>query len=359
MKFIFIVQGEGRGHMTQAITLYHLLKEAGHTVPKIIVGKSRRRKLPKFFRDQINDEIIELASPNFVTDRNNQSVDIYRTFVVCFAKTSIFLASITKIHKAVRKEKPDAIINFYDFLGGFYFFIRRPNVKHIAVAHQFLINHESFKFPKGRIYDRRSLLAGNWLASFGASKKLALSFQHFDDEPNKKLFVTPPLLRSIIQEQKITNEDHYLVYMVNDGYSKQVEDFHKKYPEIKIHCFWDKKKMPVEHKVDETLTFHQLDDKKFIQFMASCMGYLTTAGFESVCEAMYLGKPILMVPVKGHYEQSCNAIDAKRASAGISSDVFDLELLMDFIPNYRNISSEFQNWANQTSKTFLNHLTEE
>lgn len=45
--------------------------------------------------------------------------------------------------------------------------------------------------------------------------------------------------------------------------------------------------------------------------MAGCKAYASTAGFESVCEAMYLGKPILMVPA--HIEQDCNAYDAKKA----------------------------------------------
>lgn len=52
--------------------------------------------------------------------------------------------------------------------------------------------------------------------------------------------------------------------------------------------------------------------------MSSCRAYATTAGFESVCEAMYLGKPLLMVPA--HIEQDCNAYDAARGGAGIISD---------------------------------------
>lgn len=50
--------------------------------------------------------------------------------------------------------------------------------------------------------------------------------------------------------------------------------------------------------------------------MAGCRAYATTAGFESICEAMYLGKPVLMVPA--HIEQDCNAHDAMRAGAGLS-----------------------------------------
>lgn len=48
MKFLFIVQGEGRGHLTQALTLEeHLLRE-GHEVVEVLVGKSRNRELPTF-----------------------------------------------------------------------------------------------------------------------------------------------------------------------------------------------------------------------------------------------------------------------------------------------------------------------
>lgn len=80
--------------------------------------------------------------------------------------------------------------------------------------------------------------------------------------------------------------------------------------------------------MDDTLSFHQLDDVKFLRYMAGCKAYATTAGFESVCEAMYLGKPLLMVPA--HIEQDCNAYDAFRSGAGVISEEFDLERLLDF-----------------------------
>lgn len=63
------------------------------------------------------------------------------------------------------------------------------------------------------------------------------------------------------------------------------------------------------------LSFHQIDDVKFLNRMAGCRAYASTAGFESICEAMYLGKPVLMVPA--HIEQDCNAYDAYRSGAGI------------------------------------------
>ena len=48
MKFLFIVQGEGRGHLTQAITLEEILLRNGHEVVEVLVGKSSSRRLPDF-----------------------------------------------------------------------------------------------------------------------------------------------------------------------------------------------------------------------------------------------------------------------------------------------------------------------
>ena len=48
MKFLFIVQGEGRGHFTQAITLEEMLLRNGHEVVEVLVGKSSTRTLPGF-----------------------------------------------------------------------------------------------------------------------------------------------------------------------------------------------------------------------------------------------------------------------------------------------------------------------
>ena len=343
--------------MTQAISLFQILKQNGHEIGHVIVGKSKRRELPKFFLDQIDSPISQLESPNFVTDKNARSINIFRTLTSNLRKYRTFLNSVNEIDAIVQHEQPDAIINFYDFISGLYFLLKKPNVKHIALAHQFLLSHSSFQFPKGRIYDKSSLLIGNRLAAYGADKILGLSFQSMTDEPNKKLFVVPPLLRQKAKTAITSDGDHFLIYMVNHGYSEDVKTFHEIHPEIPMHCFWDKKDEPTELKVDDTLTFHQLDDDKFIQMMASCKGYQTTAGFESVCEAMYMGKPILMVPVKGHYEQACNALDATNAGAGVASEIFDLEVLLDYLPQHKDVGDTFRNWCKTSEDRFLEMLT--
>lgn len=49
MRFLFVVQGEGRGHFTQALVLSEILRNRGDQVIGVLVGKCRGRRLPAFF----------------------------------------------------------------------------------------------------------------------------------------------------------------------------------------------------------------------------------------------------------------------------------------------------------------------
>ena len=109
--------------------------------------------------------------------------------------------------------------------------------------------------------------------------------------------------------------------------------------------------------VDDTLTFHAIDGQRFLEFMARCKAIVTTAGFESVCEAAYLGKPALMIPQPNHYEQACNAIDGQRAGVGIADSSFNLDLLVSYLPNYDpQLSERFRAWHGQGYFMFLSAL---
>lgn len=343
--------------MTQALSLSQILRRNGHELVHVAVGKSPQRNIPAFFTEKIGAPITPLESPNFVTDKQHKSVKPFRTIVYSLLKSKNYRGSIDTIHQRVKETQPDVIVNFYDFLGGLYNYFHQPKAKFIVLAHQYLLNHPSFTFPQGKKLDRVSLMMANRITRLGADKILALSFQPFHDQPKKKMTVLPPLIRQEVTELETTDEGHILVYMVNPGYGEEVARFHALHPSIPLHCFWDKKDEPETLIVDESLTFHQLNDKKFIDKMASCRGYVTTAGFESVCEAMYLGKPTLMIPVEGHYEQSCNAVDGQKAGAGIPHHEFDLSVLVDYIPDYVDVSDKFQAWAQQNEKMFLAALT--
>jgi uncharacterized protein (TIGR00661 family) len=140
--------------------------------------------------------------------------------------------------------------------------------------------------------------------------------------------------------------------MVNCGYGEEVISFAKANPNLKIKAYWDKKEAAETESPLPNLSFHRIHDKKFLQDMAACKGLISTAGFESICEAMYLGKPVMVIPVAGQYEQACNALDVEAAGAGIVSENFDFGKFNQAITSINPNPAKIQNWNEKWSELF-------
>ncbi len=359
MKYIFIVQGEGRGHMTQAISLKNKLEPNGHEVPVVIVGKNPKRTIPSFFYQKIKTKVVSVDSPNFVFNKNNKKIIITRSIIYNLFFIFKYLKSLKTIKRIIRQTKPDVIINFYDLLGGLFYFFHHPNIPYYCIGHQYLIFHPHFPFPKKHHVDRFLLKINTRITSIHADKLLALSFREMPNYLTKKIFVVPPLLRKSVLTLKPKSEDFIHGYIVNQGYADDILNWHKKNPNIQAHFFWDKKEAEEETLIHRNLIFHKINDEKFLDYMNRCKGYASTAGFESICEAMYLGKPVLMIPTEGHFEQRCNALDAKLSGAGIQSDSFNLSKLMDYIPFHQKNNTKFKQWVKKTDQLILSLIISE
>ncbi len=359
MKFLFIVQGEGRGHMTQAIALRNMLVKNGHEVCAALVGKSERREIPAFFIEKIQAPITGFQSPNFVLDPKNKGLKIMETLKVNLLQGRKYIDNLKDIDKVVQEQKPDVIINFYDLLAGMYsfFYKDKRKFKFVCIGHQFLLQHPDFEFPTGHDIDRFLLNNNTIIASAKSDLNLALSFVPMPDVPKRHLYVVPPLLRQEVTGLKSENLDFLLGYMVNDGYAEEIIAWHEKNLHVKVVCFWDRKGVTDSYSPHQNLVFNKLNDVKFLEHMRTCSGYVSTAGFESICEAMYLGKPVMMIPTANHFEQLCNSFDAVKAGAGIRHDQFDMSRLVEYLPKHKDCQAEFQNWANQAEAKFLDLLT--
>ena len=55
-----------------------------------------------------------------------------------------------------------------------------------------------------------------------------------------------------------------------------------------------------------------ISNQKFVESLTSCFGVICNAGFETPSEALFLGKRLIVIPLKGQFEQKCNAIALKK-----------------------------------------------
>ncbi|MDX1545397.1 MAG: glycosyltransferase family protein [Rhodothermales bacterium] len=348
LDILFLVQGEGRGHLTQALALRERLEAAGHRVAAVLAGCSRSRRAPTFFLDAFDVPVVCLDSPNFVTGRARRGIRWAATFGRALGRLPRYHAALRRLGAALDRYRPDVVVNFYEPLGGLYYALHRPSVPMVCVAHQYLYLHPAHRFPPGRRLPRLALRTFTRLTAFGAARRLALSLYPLAPPPGEAITVVPPLLRkALFAQPQGAEEAFFLVYLLNHGYAADVERWHARHPGVPLHVFWDHPAAaPVERR-DPTLTFHRLDGTRFLELMARCRGLVTTAGFESVAEAMYLGKPVLAIPVEGHFEQFCNSRDAVRAGAGIARTAYDLDALLAYLPHYESPAPRFRAWLEE------------
>ena len=356
MRILFVIQGEGRGHLTQALSLRQKLTKEGHEIVGILVGKSPARAIPSFFLDKIEAPVHTFESPNFLPSAKNKQVSMLKTVAYNLLRSHKYFAGIGFINKMIKKTEADVVVNFYELLTGLTYLLCQPKARMVSIAHQYLFLHPDFEFPDKNKLSLTSLKFFTYITTIGATKILALSFRKMRELPKKRIVVVPPLIRQEVLDAKPLKGNYLHGYILNSGFSEEIKTWHKSYPDVAIHFFWDKKNAAKETVIDETLSFHQLDDRLFIKYMAGAKAYATTAGFESVCEAMFLEKPVLMVPT--HIEQACNAYDAYRENAGMISENFNLDLLLKLadthVPN-----SNFRYWAKQADWMILREFRQD
>jgi uncharacterized protein (TIGR00661 family) len=331
--------------------MYEMLTRNGDEVKEILVGVNNLLSLPSFFRAKIKCPVETFSSSCFLFSPKHKKSLFLKSIIYNLWRLPDYIRSIRFIKRKIDGSDTDLVVNFYEILTGLTYAFMRPKTPYICVAHQYLFFHPDFAFPQKNRIQLAGLLLFTRLTCLRASRLLALSFREMRNVD--KICVVPPLMRTEVLGKTPTQGDYILGYMLNAGFSEQVLNWHYEHKDVFLYFFWDKKDVPEELQIDDTLTFHQLSDTAFLNRMAECKAYASTGGFESICEALYLQKPVMMVPA--HIEQECNAFDAINSGAGIAADKFSLLNLLEFLPSYKP-NTGFVAWVSKGNFLFINNL---
>ncbi|MGL4632500.1 MAG: glycosyltransferase family protein [Leadbetterella sp.] len=344
MRVYFIIQGEGRGHQTQAIAFAEILRQNNHTVCMGMVG-STDNTLPVILKDQTLFEVKSFLSPVLVYDRSK--LNLYKTVKNTFKNLSKYKKSLALIRKSIDYYNPDLIINFYEPLAAVYSWIfNKRRIPIISVAHQFFI----FGQKTQRTKSFQHLFVSNYtrFLSKGSNQTFALTIH-----PSTKTLHTiiPPLIRSEIKSLRPITKGYILIYCTLTGVFENLIHQCAQLPHINFEVFVDKSMLMAD--IPSNVTLNPISSTQFLVKLNDCDGLITTAGFETVCEAIYLKKPTMLIPIPKHYEQHCNAKDFKE-SGFVYYD--ENNQIKDFLAEYKALCSQFStinSWIDQTEIMIL------
>lgn len=163
----------------------------------------------------------------------------------------------------------------------------------VSLSHQCAVLNT--QVPKPLFIDP---VAYSFLKLFAPSdKSFGFHFQQYDNN------IYNPIIRERIRQAAVKDKGHVTVYLPSYADDKLQKKF-VQFPDVKWEVFSKTCKKEIRKK---NVIFLPVDNKQFIKSMASSSGVVCGAGFETPSEALYLKKKLLVIPMKGQFEQECNA----------------------------------------------------
>lgn len=279
MKILYAIQGTGNGHVSRAREIVPLLQQHGD-LDILISGTQADVKLAQEVKYQLHGF-------SFIFGKKG-GVDHFNTW------KNMNLFRFKKDMSAVPLKDYNLIIN--DFEPVTAWACKSQGIESVSLSHQ--ASFKSKKVPRPRTIDWGKLILSRYAPT---THHIGFHFERYDD------FIYTPVIRSEIRELVTTNLGHYTVYLpaVDD---KDLVKLLKQIPSVRWEVF---SKHTKKSYVDGNVFVEPVNNTKFNQSMASSAGLLTGGGFEGPAEALFLGKKLLVAPMRFQYEQQCNAYALK------------------------------------------------
>jgi uncharacterized protein (TIGR00661 family) len=159
----------------------------------------------------------------------------------------------------------------------------------------------------------------------------------------------PPILRPEVLGAERRRGDHVLVYQTGEGF----DDLARLLDESGFECrVYGMKRDLEDDLVDGNVRHRPFSETGFVDDLASARAVIASAGFTLMGEAVYLGVPMLAIPLGNQFEQRLNARYLEHEGYGRAAEsLTDRAVLASFIdrlPQYEEKLAGFEHDRNQS-----------
>jgi uncharacterized protein (TIGR00661 family) len=264
MKVALICCGEGFGHVSRMVTFAQALEKEYEIflfAPKTVHGFINS-KLPGMPVEEV---------PHMHLVKEGDKINYWKTLVENAGTMLRFRTRIVRLAHKLSQYKIEAIINDYEPFSAFA--AKKLGIPLLQINHPGIIIRNPSILPDALL---TKAIAKFMMPVF--DKRYFVSF--YDGEIG-------PLIREEIKNQERKTEDYYLIYLK---------------PSYKQPILKQLKKLGINN-----YKLFPNEKENYAQALAHCKGIISSAGHQSISEALYLKKPILVIPQRGQYEQRLNA----------------------------------------------------
>jgi uncharacterized protein (TIGR00661 family) len=281
MKILYAVQATGNGHISRAMELMPCLRVYGQ-VDVFLSGANSQLKA---------DLPVRYRSKGLTLFYNDGGGLDYPAII-----RNLNLLRVWKEVKELPVEKYDVVVNDFECITSLACAFKK--IPSVNFGHQ--ASFQSALTPRPA---KKDMVGEGILRHFArATRYIGLHFEQYDD------FIFTPVIKKEVLHARPLAKNHITVYL--SSYSDEVLlKYFNRLPSFRFQVFSKQVKQRV---VNGNTTFIPVNNRLFTESMINSSGVITGAGFETPAEALQLQKKLMVIPIRGQYEQLCNAAALER-----------------------------------------------
>ena len=296
MRILYGVTGEGMGHATRSkVILEHLAPK--HEIEIVVSGRAHgflNRSFPKL-------KVHEITGLTMVYEDNR--VRKWKTAVKLLQTITGAADNVDTMTRVWEGFRPELCIADFDSCA--YLFARQYRLPVLSIDNMQIINrcqHDDITIPEEE--DASYQLAKTIIkGKLPKCDHYLITTFFFPPVRKERTSLYPPILREPILRARATatRGDHVLVYQTSDTFTDLVPTLQKLPHKFIIYGLKRNAELG-------NVTLKDFAEQGFVDDLATARAVLAGGGYSLMGEAVYLGKPMLSVPLKGQFEQTLNAL---------------------------------------------------
>jgi uncharacterized protein (TIGR00661 family) len=341
VRILYGVNGEGMGHATRSrVVIEELLKR--HDVRVVSSGGAftyLSERLPR---------VEEIFGPTFAMEEGQ--IQRWATVAQNVRNARYEMPdSLQHWMTMVHDWHPDVVVTDFEPLAAAY--ARFKRVPFVAIDNMSMLYR--CRHDEEIIGDHREdyLIACTVTRSmvYGAVEYVVTTF-FFPPLARGGTTLVPPIVRPEIVAADPERGDHLLVY------SSGEEELLDALRESEANCHIYGMREDGHEGREGNLDFRPHSNEAFVEDLRTARAVIAGGGFSLMSEAVYLGKPMLAVPLRGQFEQLMNARYLEREGYGVCAASVTPEVLGDFLERLREFEEALVRYEQQGNDVALREI---
>lgn len=330
MRILYGINAQQQGHFARAETLVPLLRERGHVVQTISSGLAPVRGAAQpAWMDDAHRHFLGL--PYIEHDGRT---DAKATAMSWARRLPKLMAARSAVQRLARDFRPDGVLSDFElFTGGLSLGLDCPTV---SACRQTALLDPAIPLPPGDAEGKGLTRTVVRLFTLAADRRLSY---HFAPQSPRCL---PPMLRADVLRRQPSDGDFLLVYNSQhfgdggDAASLLAWAAATGCP-VKAYGYADQPRGQ-----QGRVEFRPPGRDAMLDDLAACRAVASTAGFALPLEAAIYGKPCVVTPLPGQWEQTVNAYQLGQLGWAKPSPRWDFDLALASEP--ATLSDRDRHW---------------